>query len=301
LLKQNHHRLNLGNIYQKLFGTAIVSLGCWGQSLPSIANPATRNFQPQSEFKQAVTTAEKPTDWHPTTPYSLRLVRTTLPRIANRRSHLVVQSPAQSQTQPSPNNSIDLSPELINGSPVLQKWLKGIPDVLDDIKNDPSFRTRVKVGYSQYPSTGQSGGFNLTVDDVFFGRSGLSVSANYDSAFNGNRSAYGVDAQYYLLPLGGYINVTPLVGFRYLQTDKYSRDGLNLGVKLMLVPSRGGGADIALSQSWVGLGSNTETGLTTLSVGYAITNNLRLSTDIQQQNAKENYDSRVGFGVEWMP
>lgn len=283
MLKQNHHSLNLGNIYQKLFGAAIVCLGCWGQSLPSIANPA----------------AENPTDWHPTTPYSLRLVRTTLP-LANRGSHLVAQI-TQSQTQPSPNNSIDLSPELINGSPVLQKWLKGIPDVLDDIKNDPSFRTRVKVGYSQYPSTRQSGGFNLAVDDLFFGRSGLSASANYNSVFNGNRSAYGVDAQYYLLPLGGYINVTPLVGFRHLQTDKYSRDGLNLGAKLMLVPSRGGGADIALSQSWVGLGSNTETGLTTLSVGYAITNNLRLSTDIQQQNAKENYDSRVGFGVEWMP
>ena len=69
----------------------------------------------------------------------------------------------------------------------------------------------------------------------------------------------------------------------------------------MLVPSRGGGADIAVSQSWVGLGSATETGLTTLSVGYAITNHLRLSTDIQQQNAKENYDSRVGLGIEWMP
>ncbi len=284
-------------MYQKLFGSAIVCLGCWGQSLPSIANPAITNLQPHSEFRPAVTTAETPTDWHPPTPYSLR--RTTLP-IANRESNLVAQT-TQSQTQPLPNNSIDLSPELINGSPVLQKWLKGIPDVLDDIKNAPSFRTRVKVGYSQYPSTGQSGGFNLAVDDIFLGRSGLSVSANYDSVFNGNRSAYGVDAQYYLLPLGGYINVTPLVGFRHLQTDKYSRDGLNLGVKLMLVPSRGGGADIALSQSWVGLGSNTETGLTTLSVGYAITNNLRLSTDIQQQNAKENYDSRVGLGIEWMP
>ena len=133
-------------MYQKLFGAAIVCLGCWGQSLPSIANPAPGNFQPQSEFRQAVT-AENPTDWHPTTPYTLRLVRTTLP-LANRGSNLVAQI-TQSQAQPLPNNSIDLSPELINGSPVLQKWLKGIPDVLDDIKNDPSFRTRVKVGYSQ--------------------------------------------------------------------------------------------------------------------------------------------------------
>jgi hypothetical protein len=207
-----------------------------------------------------------------------------------------------SPLQPTPDdNSIDLSPEIINSSPVLKKWLKNIPDVMSEIQTDPSFRTRFKVGYSQFPSAGQSGGFHLAVDDLFFGRSGLSASANYNFVSNGNRNAYGADAQYYLLPLGGYLNITPLVGFRHLQTDKYSRDGLNLGIKLMLVPSRGGGADIALSQSWVGLGSSTETGLTTLSIGYAITNHLRLSTDIQQQNARENYDSRVGLGVEWMP
>jgi hypothetical protein len=259
LLNRNHH-FNLGRLCQTLIGT-IACLGCWGQ-LPSVANPSSLREQ-------------------------------LLPSIAQNSL-----PPTESQ-QPSEPNQIDISPEIINGSPVLQKWLKGIPDVLDDIKNDPSFRTRVKVGYSQYPSTGQTGGIHLAVDDVFFGRSGLSASANYNSG--GSRSAYGADAQYYLFPLGGYFNVTPLVGFRHLQTDKYNRDGLNLGVKLMLVPSRGGGADIALSQSWVGLGSSTETGLTTLSVGYALTNNLRLSTDLQQQNAKENYDSRVGLGIEWMP
>jgi hypothetical protein len=217
--------------------------------------------------------------------------------------NLVVQNPTQPAPPPSPsnNNSIDLSPEIINGSPVLQKWLKGIPDVMNDIRTAPSFRTRVKVGYSQYPSAGKTGGFHAAVDDVFFGRSGLSASVNYNAASNGSRKAYGADAQYYLLPLGGYFNVTPLVGFRHLETDKYSRNGLNLGVKLMLVPARGGGGDLALSQSWVGLGSSNETGLTTLSVGYALTNHLRLSTDIQQQNAKENYDSRVGIGIEWMP
>jgi hypothetical protein len=210
----------------------------------------------------------------------------------------VAQNPAPAAP---PISDIDLSPEIINGSPVLQKWLKEIPDVMNDINTDPSFRTRVKVGYSQFPSAGQTGGFHLAVDDVFFGRSGLSASASYNATFDGIRSNYGADAQYYLFPLGGFFNVTPLVGFRHLQTDKYNRDGLNLGLKLLLVPSRGGGADISLSQSFVGLGGSTETGLTTLSVGYALTHNFRLSTDIQQQNAKENYDSRVGIGIEWMP
>ena len=257
----------------KTFVSTAISLAAWGH-LPSLAN------SPISLPVPAIPTAKLSPN--------------------QRVSDLVAQDPTPPETQLAPN-SIDLSPELLNASPVLQKWLKGIPNVMNEIDNDPSFRTRVKIGYSQYPSTGQSGGFHLAIDDVFLGQSGLSASANYNATFNGNRSAYGVDAQYYLLPLGGYINITPLVGFRHLQTDKYNRDGLNLGLKLMLIPSRGGGADIALSQSWVGLGSSTETGLTNLSIGYALTNHLRLSTDIQQQNARENYDSRVGFGVEWMP
>jgi hypothetical protein len=256
LLDRNHrHIFSLGSFCRSFVGAAIVCLGGWGQSLPSLAHPL-----------------------------------------------LISQTPPPTAAPPaSSNNSIDIDPAILRSSPVLQKWLKGIPDVGNDIQTDPSFRTRVKIGYSVYPSAGQSGGYHFAVDDLFIGRSGLSASANYHRASNGNRNAYGADAQYYLLPLGGYINVTPLVGFRHLETDRYSRDGLNLGVKLMLVPSRGGGGDISLSQSWVGLGGSTETGLTTLSVGYALTHNLRLSTDIQQQNARENYDSRVGFGIEWMP
>jgi hypothetical protein len=268
--------MSLRSLCQTLAG-AIVCLGSWGH-LPSAANPVrVENIRLQSESRRVVNPIAR----------------------SHRQHQVIAQTILPDSPQSPPGSKIDLSPETIEGSPVLQKWLKGIPDVLNDINNDPSFRTRVKVGYSQYPSTGQSGGVHVAVDDVFFGRSGLSASANYNAG--GSRSAYGADAQYYLLPLGGYINVTPLVGFRHLQTDKYNRDGLNLGVKLMLVPSRGGGADLALSQSWVGLGTATETGLTTLSVGYAITNHLRLSTDIQQQNARENYDSRVGLGIEWMP
>ncbi|HEY9651104.1 MAG TPA: hypothetical protein V6C95_10615, partial [Coleofasciculaceae cyanobacterium] len=48
---------------------------------------------------------------------------------------------------------LDLSPEIIENSPVLQRWLKEVPNVLDDIRNDPSFRTRLRLGYSHFPST----------------------------------------------------------------------------------------------------------------------------------------------------
>ena len=219
---------------------------------------------------------------------------------------IIKTTPAFSQTQPaaSPNNStqdLDLSPEVINNSPVLQRWRTNLPNILEEIKNDPSFKTRLRLGYSQFPSTGQAGGVNVGVEDVFINSSGLTVSGDYQAAFNGKRTAYGADLRYYVLPLGSYINIAPVVGYRHLETDRYSKDGVNIGGRLLLVLSRGGAADVSLTQSFVSPGSSEEVGLTTLSAGYAITRNLRLSTDIQKQNARENKASRVGIVFEWMP
>ena len=73
-----------------------------------------------------------------------------------------------------------------------------------------------------------------------------------------------------------------------------------MGAKLILVLSRGGAADISLSQSWVSPGSKDEVGLTKLSFGYAISPHLRVSTDIQKQNSRQNKDSSVGLILEWM-
>lgn len=120
-------------------------------------------------------------------------------------------------------------------------------------------------------------------------------------AFDSEYTSYGADLHYYVRPLGGYVNIAPLVGYRHLQTNEHSTDGVNVGARLLLVLSRGGAADIALSQSWVAPGTSEEVGLTTLSVGYAVTNNLRLSTDIQKQNSRQSKDSRVGIALEWMP
>lgn len=213
-------------------------------------------------------------------------------------SVLLLGSVAWSQPQqqnPGSDADLDLPPDIQN-SPVLQRWLRQIPNVLEDITNDPSFRTRVRLGYS--PSPNQA--INIGVEDVFVGRSRFTFSSDYQTAFDGN-SAYGADLRYYLRPLGNYINVAPVVGYRFLNTDEYSTNGVNLGGRLLLVLSRTGAADISLTQSWVSPGTDAEVGLTTLSVGYAITSNLRLSTDIQKQNSRESKDSRVGIVIEWMP
>lgn len=194
----------------------------------------------------------------------------------------------------------DLDPNRIEGSPVLKRWLKRVPNVLADIKGDPSFRTRLRLGYSQFPSTKQAGGIHLGIEDVFAGRSGLTLSADYETAFNGKREAWGLDWRYYVRPLGSAINAAPVIGYRYLETTRYSTNGVHVGLRLLLVPSRTGATDLAVTQSWVAPGSENEVGLTTLSFGYALTHNLRLSTDIQKQNSRFRSDSRVGIGLEWM-
>ena len=196
--------------------------------------------------------------------------------------------------------SIDLDPKLIESSPVLQRWLKQVPDVLADIKRDPSFRTRLRLGYVQFPSSKQAGGLTVGIEDVFVGRSGLTLNADYQTAFNGSRQAWGGDLRYYVRPLGSVINLAPVVGYRHLETTRYSTDGIHVGLRLLLVPSRTAAADLAVTQSWVAPGSENEVGLTTLSFGYALTHNLRLSTDLQKQNSRFRSDSRVGISLEWM-
>lgn len=195
--------------------------------------------------------------------------------------------------------SIDLDPQIIQNSPVLQRWLKEVPAVADDIQNNPSFRSRVRVGYLRF-SPEDDPGLALGIKDLRVGKTRLTVSGDYQTTFKG-RSAIGANLNYYLRPLGSYVNVAPVVGYRHLETDRYSTSGATLGVRVLLVLSRGGGADIALGQHWVAPGSDSEVGLSTLSFGYAVTHHLRISTDLQRQNSRQGRDDRIGIGLEWMP
>lgn len=199
---------------------------------------------------------------------------------------------AIAQTPPSTDSpstdSIDLAPEIIEQSPVLRRWQEEIPDVRQDIRNDPSFRTRIRVGYAP-----EDDGFSVGVEDVFLGRSNFTISGDYQG---GDRSSYGADLHYYVRPLGSAVNVAPVVGYRHLDET----DGVNLGARLMLSLSRTGAADISVTQSWVAPGSSEEAGLTRVVFGYAVSDRLRLSTDYQRQNTPERKDDRWGIALEWL-
>lgn len=206
------------------------------------------------------------------------------------------------RSQPPPAfERIDLNREIWQGSPVLQRWLEQVPDVLEDIRHDPSFRTRLRLGYSQFPSSDNVGGMSVGVEDIFLGKTSLTVRGEYQTSFNGIRQLGGADLQYYVLPLGSYINVAPLVGYRAVGTQNYSTDGVNVGAKLMLALSRSGAADISFTQSFVSPGGTDEVGISTLSFGYALTQKLRLSLDLQQQNSRGGKDDRAGIVFEWLP
>lgn len=203
-------------------------------------------------------------------------------------------------SEPLNSQSVDLSPEIIEGSPVLQRWLQEVPNVLEEIRNDPSFRTRVRVGYAQVTSSDDGSGVNVGVEDLFIGDTGLTVSGDY-FAGSGGFSGGGAQLRYYVLPLGGYFNLAPVVGYRHIEGESYSTSGVELGGRAMLVLSRTGGADLSLGYSVVGVGGDQTVGLGTLAVGYAVTPQFRLSTDIRRHDADGDNDTRFGIAIEWMP
>lgn len=200
-------------------------------------------------------------------------------------------------------NPLNLTPAVIEQSPVLQRWLEEVPDIRRDIRNDPSFVTRFYAGYSFFPSSEGTSGVAVGLEDWFIADTPLTLSAdyqqNFDSDDSSRRLAYGADFHYYLLPLGDYFNVAPTVGYRYAESGlDYQVKGANLGLRLRFVPSRTGAADITLDQSWV-VGDSEGLSITQLNFGYAITDDLRVSTDLEWQRTADEGDSRVGINLEW--
>ena len=198
---------------------------------------------------------------------------------------------------------LDLEPGTVEGSPVLQEWLRTTPDVLDAIRHEPSFPTRLHLGYALFPSSRDERGLAIGVEDMFVGDLPLTLNADYVANFDGNdqdREAYGAHVRYYVLPLGGYVNVAPIVGYRHVEAVDYRESGVQVGFQVKLIPSRGGGADFAYTQSWVSPTEEDAVMITELEFGYGLTERLRLATDVEWQFAPGATDSQLGIGLEWV-
>ncbi len=205
----------------------------------------------------------------------------------------------EARANPTLAEELDLAPTLIETSPILQRWGQEIPDLSEEISSDPSFDTRFQLGYVQFPSSNNIGGWIIGVEDIFLGSSGVTVSVGYSESFNDNYAHFKSDFSYFLFPLGNYLNVAPVMGYHALETEDYHEDELNLGLQVRLVLSRTGAADIRLTQSFISPTTETEVGLTNLAVGYSVTKQLRLSVEIEKQNARQGKDSRVGILTQW--
>ena len=101
----------------------------------------------------------------------------------------VLTAPVLAETPQIVTDEKDLSPENIEESPVFQRWREKVPNILEDIRHEPSFSTRWRLGYSQFPSNDDAGGINLGIEDVFLGKTGLTLSADFKGSFNGDRLA----------------------------------------------------------------------------------------------------------------
>ena len=200
--------------------------------------------------------------------------------------------PASSQSLP-----IDIPPQ-IRSSPTLQKWLRSVPNIQQDINNDPSFKTRVRLGYTRV-TQGNTDGLSLGLEDVRLGSTPVTLSASYNTSRTD--SSWGIDVQPYLFPLGGYFNLAPVVGIRSLSTSTTQTTGLNLGARLLLVPSRGGGADVTIQQTWTAIGTDQEVGIGKVSIGYAIAPKLRIATDLERWQGRSVFETRASLLLEWMP
>ncbi|WP_323223114.1 hypothetical protein [Spirulina sp. 06S082] len=272
-----------------LSGHALVSESARGE-LPPIVTTSVANLSTSTTID---ITAIAPT----VTNMSFPETEVTITGLEERGDRELISQ--QNQTTIPTAENLDLDPQIIEESPVLQRWLEEIPDVLEEIRNDPVFRSRIRLGYSHFPSTNHQGGWNIGIEDVFLGETGLTVSGEYQGTFSGDRETWGGDFRYYILPLGSAFNIAPVVGYRNITTNNFQTDGLNIGVKAILASSRGAG-DISLSQTFVSPGSSEEVGITTLSIGYALTPQFRLSTDLQKQNSRGEKDSRVGISLEFL-
>jgi hypothetical protein len=190
---------------------------------------------------------------------------------------------------------LEIDRQIIDSSPVLRRWLDSPPDLLDDIYNSPSFDSKLRIGIT---SRNHSLGLELAAEDIFLGKSPVTFNVGLQTELSGRESEINANFRYYLLPLGSYWNVAPIVGYRqFNQFDRPQISGLDVGLQGVLTLSPQS-SDLRLSHTFANPQTNLELSITTLSSSYALTNNLRLGTKIEWRRSPIIYDSRIGFSLE---
>jgi hypothetical protein len=186
--------------------------------------------------------------------------------------------------------------QIIESSPVLQRWLVNPPDLLQDIYNTPNFATKLQFGLV---SRDNFLGLHVGIQDVFWGQSPVTLSGSYQSLFPTAESSYELQGRYYLFSLGSYMNIAPQIGYRHLRSiNDRSIEGVEVGLQGILVLSPRS-ADLRLSHGFTNIGTDSELSVTALSASYALTRQLWLNSKIEWRRSVLQSDSRVGIQLEF--
>ncbi|MDX1977810.1 MAG: hypothetical protein SFT94_09055 [Pseudanabaenaceae cyanobacterium bins.68] len=177
-------------------------------------------------------------------------------------------------------------------SPLLQRWLNDPPNLLEEIRHHPSFNTKLGL---EITTRNSELGFRAGLEDLFLGRSPVSLSTSYGQTFRGSDRAFDLGLRYYILPLGEYFNFAPQVGYRSISSQT---SGLDLGFQAVFALSPRS-ADLRLGHTWTALGTNQEISTTRLAASYGVLAQLRLASSIQWQRSPQNNHTSFGIGLEW--
>ncbi len=188
----------------------------------------------------------------------------------------------------------EIEPLWVEQSPVLQRWLVNPPNVLADIYQEPSFRTKLRLGVQGRDRLG----WDIALEDAWLGDSAFTVSAGYQRDFSGPEQDLHAGVRYYLRPRGSYWNLAPHVGYRHWEHPAGATHGWEVGFQTVLALSPRS-ADLRLSQLWAAPGTATETGTTQLSASYALSRHLWVRSHLQWRRSPQQADSRAGFALEW--
>ncbi len=204
------------------------------------------------------------------------------------RAEPVTDIPAQLEDVESANG---LDAELVDSSPVLQRWLEETPNLLDEIRNTPAVPFRLRGGLASNRE------WTAGAEDIpLYDR--LTLSGDYRAAFDEQSDIeFGASLRYYLLRRGSYFNIAPQLGFRHLDLADNLTEGVLVGLvgTIALAP---GTADLVVTYGLLDPLASDEATLGSVTTAYHLSPELRIAGQVNWRNTINQNDIAVGVLLE---
>ena len=184
-----------------------------------------------------------------------------------------------------------LDAELIESSPVLQRWLEAPPDILDEIRNRPAVPFRLRAGLASNRE------WTAGAEDIPIWHR-LTLSGDYRAAFDDQRDIeFGSSVRYYLRRRGAYFNIAPDLGFRRLDLADNVSEGLSVGLvgTISLAPRT---ADLVVTYRLLEPASAAEATLGSVVAAYHLSPEIRLAGQANWRNSNNQNDLAAGIFLE---